>query len=424
MNPLRFALILSCLVGFAAIPGCSKPGPAIATTDSDVDYYTCTMHPSVHSHDPDAKCPICGMDLVPVKKAGAQTQAAEAIAQGTDGAKASDEPHEFTIPLDRQQMIGVTYATVESKVLKRTLRAVGLVEATTAKHWDYVARVDGYIHHLNVAAPGDKVAKGQALMDLYSPDLVATESEYIDLLRMRDNGRREQNSATMQNAEHLLAGSRARLQQWNISEAQIDALEKTGIAEQYLPLNSPVDGIVAEIAVHQGRHVTVGDHLVDLVDLSSVWVWAEFYENELPLLKAGLPVTVTSSALPNLSIQGTIAVVDPFLNELKRTGRVRIDVENADFRLRPDAYVDVAVELDEGEGLAVPVDAVLPTGEHNIVFVDKGAGTLEPRYVQIGGKFGDDYRVTGGLHAGERVVSSANFLVDAESKVQGALKSW
>ena len=126
--------------------------------------------------------------------------------------------------------------------------------------------------------------KGQVLMDLYSPDLVATESEYVDLLRMRDNGRREQDAATVQNAEHLLAGTRARLQQWNISKEEIDAVEKTGAAEQFLPLNSPVAGTVEEIAVHQGRHVAVGDHLVDLVDLSSVWVWADFYENELPLL--------------------------------------------------------------------------------------------------------------------------------------------
>jgi Cu(I)/Ag(I) efflux system membrane fusion protein len=116
--------------------------------------------------------------------------------------------------------------------------------------------------------------------------------------------------------------------------------------------------------------------------------------------------------------------LDPFLNETKRTGRVRIDLDNANFALRPEEYVDVTLELNDGEGLTVPVDAVLPTGEHNIVFVDKGSGTLEPRFIQIGGKFGEDYQVTGGLHEGERVVDSANFLVDAESKVQGALKSW
>jgi membrane fusion protein, copper/silver efflux system len=340
------------------------------------------------------------------------------------GRTAADQPHEFTIPLDRQQMIGVTYATVETRPLRRTVRAAGLVATTTARHWDYVARVDGYVHNLNVAAPGDPVEKGQVLMDLYSPDLVATENEYVDLLRMRDSGRRDQDPATVENAGRLLAGARARLQQWDISDAQIDAVEKAGVAAQYLPLNSPFSGVVEEVAVHQGRHVAVGDHLIDIVDLSSVWVWAEFYENELPLLKPGLPVTITSSSLPDLSIPGRIAVVDPFINDVKRTGRVRIDVDNAGLKLRPNAYVDVTLALDEGEGLTIPVDAVLPTGEHNIVFVDQGAGRLEPRFVRLGGKFGDLYQVTEGLRAGERVVSSANFLVDAESKVQGALKSW
>jgi Cu(I)/Ag(I) efflux system membrane fusion protein len=348
--------------------------------------------------------------------------AAGATAQA-DGT-AADQTHEFTIPLDRQQLIGVTYATVEARPLRRVLRVVGTVAATTAKHWDYVARVDGYVHDLKVSAPGDRVVKGQALMDLYSPDLVATENEYLDLQRMRAGGRHDQNAETTANAEQLLAGARARLRQWNISDAQIDAMERAGKADEYLTLESPFDGVVEDVAVHQGRHVAVGDHLVDLVDLSAVWVWAEFYENELPLLRPGLPVTITSSALPGVSVAGQLAVVDPFLDELKRTGRVRIDVDNADFKLRPGAYVDVALALDEGTGLTVPVDAVLPTGEHAIVFVDKGAGRLEPRLIQLGGKFGELYHVTGGLRAGERVVSSANFLVDAEAKVQGALKFW
>jgi len=337
---------------------------------------------------------------------------------------AADQPHEFTIPPDRQQMIGVTYAAVETKPLRRTLRAVGFVAATTAKRWDDVARVDGYVHDLQVFAPGDPVQKNQVLMDIYSPDVVATENEFIDLLSMRNAGRRTGSAAMVDNAEHLLAGARARLEQWNISAEQINDLEKTGLVSQYLPLHSPRQGVVETVAVHQGQHVAVGDHLVDLVDLSSVWVWAQFYENELPLLKPGLPVTITSASLPGLAISGKIAVVDPFVDPQKRTGRVRIDVENADSRLRPDAYVDIALALDEGEGLTVPLAAVLPTGEHNIVFVDKGGGKLEPRFIEVGGKFGDFYQVTNGLQPGERVVSSANFLVDAESKVQGALKSW
>jgi membrane fusion protein, copper/silver efflux system len=403
------------ILAAVALASCAKPP---ATQASDVDYYTCTMHPSVHLHDPDAKCPICGMELVPVKKVDAQLRAADA------GAVPSDQPREFSIPVERQQLIGVTYAAVEKRPLKRTIRAVGTVAATTANHWDYVARVDGYVHNLNVSTPGEPVKKGQVLMDIYSPDLTATENEYIDLLRMRENGERDKSAATTQSAEHLLAGARARLGQWNISEEQVDALEKSGNAPEFLDLTSPVDGIVAEVAVHQGRHVAVGDHLVDLVSLSSVWVWADFYENEIPYLKPGQAVTISSSADPGLSVSAKIALVDPFLNAEKRTGRVRIDVENPEGRLRPDAYVDISLNLDGGQGLTIPVEAVMPTGQHNVVFVEKGSGRLEPRFVQLGGKYGDNVLVTSGLHEGERVVSSANFLVDAESKVQGALKSW
>ena len=335
-----------------------------------------------------------------------------------------DQPREFTVPVDRQQMIGVTYATVTRERLRRTLRAVGVVAATTGKRWNYVARVDGYVHNLNVAAPGDRVKKGQVLMDLYSPDLVATENEYADLVRMRQTGRNDGNAAAAATADHLLAAARARLQQWNVSDAQIDDVEKTGVAQQFLSLASPFSGVVAAVAAEQGRRVAPGDNLIEIVDLSSVWVWADFYENELPLVKPGQAVTITSPADPSLSIAGRIAIVDPFIEPAKRTGRARIDVDNADGRLRPGAYVDVALALDEGEGLTVPIDAVLPTGEHNIAFVDLGEGRLQPRFVQLGGKFGDRYQVTGGLKEGERVVSSANFLIDAESKVQGALKSW
>ena len=167
-----------------------------------------------------------------------------------------------------------------------------------------------------------------------------------------------------------------------------------------------------------------GDRLVDIADLSVVWVWAQFYENEIGLLKKGLPVAITTAAYPGESFNGKISLIDPFLNDASRTARARIDVENADFRLRPDMYVNVELKLDLGEGLAIPVSAVLPTGQRNIAFVDKGEGKLEPRFVELGRKYSDIYDLKSGLTNGERVVNSANFLIDAEAKVQGALRSW
>jgi Cu(I)/Ag(I) efflux system membrane fusion protein len=167
--------------------------------------------------------------------------------------------------------------------------------------------------------------------------------------------------------------------------------------------------------------VKVGDHLIDIADLSVVWVSAEFYESELSMLKTGQSVTVTTSSYPNERFEGQIAVINPFLEQVKRTAKVRIDIPNPDFKLQPGMYANVELGMDMGEGLTVPASAVMPTGSREIAFVDKGGGKLEPRVVELGEQIGDHYEVKSGLAEGERVIASANFLIDAESKVQGAL---
>jgi Cu(I)/Ag(I) efflux system membrane fusion protein len=153
-------------------------------------------------------------------------------------------------------------------------------------------------------------------------------------------------------------------------------------------------------------------------------VWGEFYQDELPMLKVGQEITVSSSSYPGEKFPGQITVVDPFIDQAKRTGRVRADIQNPERKLKPDMFVDLLLEMDMGRSLVVPVSAVMPTGQRNIAFVDKGQGKLEPRFLELGGKYGDVYAVNSGLTEGERVVASANFLIDAESKIQGALKSW
>jgi Cu(I)/Ag(I) efflux system membrane fusion protein len=337
---------------------------------------------------------------------------------------AADKPTEFEVPVERQQQIGVTYAKVERTRLTSITRTVGTVAEQTKRAWDSVARVDGYVHELRVAAPGEPVAAGQILMDLYSPDVASTEREYLDLLRMRDNLERDGTPEAAGNARRLADSARERLRQWNVPEEEIRELGASRHAKQYLAIVSPVDGIVESVAVRQGQRVSAGDRLVSLADLGAVWVWANFYQEEIAFLKTGAPVTVSTSAYPNETLPGKIALVDPFMDEAKRTVRVRIDVENPGGRLRPEMYVDVGLVTDRGDGLAVPVGAVLPTGVRDIVFVDRGGGRIEPRFIELGRKFGDLYEVRKGLAEGERVVSSANFLIDAEAKIQGALKSW
>jgi Cu(I)/Ag(I) efflux system membrane fusion protein len=417
LNRRRFLKLTGAtsLLMATGIIGCSKSGQPTPDADSNVDYYTCTMHPSVHLHDPKGKCPICGMNLVPVQKQGSSAPASTREVAGGG-------PAGFTVPVERQQQIGVTYATVARTALKREVRAVGIVTPDKARHWEFVARVDGYVQTLHVTSPGELVEKDQPLLTLYSPDLLAAERELVELLRMRDAARSAEGRRT---AEELIDSARRRLVQWDVTPAQIADLERTRRPGEFLTLLSPFRGIVEAVPVDQGRNVKVGDHLVDVADLSAVWVWADVYENELAMVRVGQAATLSTAAYPGQEFKGKVSLVNPFLDAAQRTGKVRIDIPNGDFKLRPAMYVDVVLAADEVRAaLTVPVGAVLPTGTRNLVFVDKTQGRLEPRSIEVGGRYGDRYEVTAGLSEGERVVASANFLIDAEAKVQGALKAF
>lgn len=396
---------------------------------ADVDYYTCAMHPSVKAQNPKDKCPICSMELVPVKKKDVGASERPSVegpphAQHAPRSDTSDAPTVFTVPTQRQQEIGVTYATVEKKPLQLTLRVVGLVAYDTLRHWDIVTRVEGYVEKLFVASKGELVEKGQQLVTIYSPELLTTQREFFDLLKSRDEAKRSGTGGAGESIEALIESAKVRMRLWNLTDQQIEELERSRKAQIYITLYSPVHGLVQDIQVAQGRRVMPGDHLVDVTELSVVWVWAEFYQEELPLLQKDLPVKVTTSASPGDEFKGKVTVIDPFISAAKRVVRVRIDVENPGLKLRPDMFVDVELARDMGEGLTIPFSAVMPTGKRNVVFVAKGEGRLEPRLVELGRKFGDVYEVRNGLTEGERVVASGNFLIDAEAKVQGALKSW
>lgn len=420
-NSVSLNVVVSILLAAWFAAACNKR--ATEVKPPDVDYYTCTMHPSVRSQDPKGKCPICSMDLVPVMKRGSANTNGSNVAIPTS-MNSGETPAEFTVPVERQQQIGVTYAAVARQPFTHTVRAVGTVAFDKQRHWDYVARVEGYVQKLFVFSRGELVEKNAPLLTIYSPDLLTTQREFTDLLQARDEAQEKGNKIVLESTERLLASAQQRLRLWNISAEQIAELEKTRQPQETLTLYSPFKGVVQDIDVDQGRRVTVGDHLVDIADLSVVWVWAQFYQDELPMLKTGLPIIVTASSYPGEKFNGKISVIDPFMSDALRTGRVRIDVENADYKLRPDMYVDIDLTMNMGEGVSVPVSAVLPTGLHDIIFLDKGNGKLEPRVVELGRKYGDFYEVKSGVKEGERVVTSANFLIDAEAKVQGALRSW
>ena len=331
---------------------------------------------------------------------------------------------QFTVPVERQQQIGVTFATVERKPMRHVIRAVGMLEAAKSLHWEFVARVDGYVDHLFVTSPGELVEKDQPLMTIYSPDLRSAEQDFVSLLQMRDTAARTPGKAGLEVAERLLQSSRRRLLQWNVTQEQIVELERTRLPQEFITLLSPFRGIVKEVPVDQGRGVKVGDHLVDVVDISTLWLWAEFFETEMSMLEKGQPITVTAKAYPGERFEGSIALVNPFVDAARRTAKVRVDIANPAFKLRPGMYADADLEMDMGEALVIPVSAIMPTGSRNVVFLDRTGGKLEPRFVTLGTRYGDNYEVLSGVSEGDRVVSSANFLIDAEAKIQGALKAF
>src|SRR6266852_2754500 len=425
----KINLLMTLITLLLGATSCMKNGAS--SKPSNVDYYTCTMHPSVKSQDPKGKCPICGMDLVPVMKKGCgekqpgQMQGIEGMPgmPGTkpEAATQGAQTREFVVPVERQQQIGVRYAKVERKPLRHTIRAVGLIVPDKTRNWQFVSRVDGYVQKLDVTGPGELVDKNAPLLSIYSPDLLTSEREFVELLRMRDQAKSKDARETPQ---RLIESAKRRLQLWNVTEQQIADLEKTRKASETLTLLSPFRGVVQSVPLEQGKNVKVGDMLVEVADLSVVWLWAEFYENELSMLQVAQKLTITAKSYPGQNFDGTVSLINPFVDATKRTAKVRIDIPNADFKLRPGMYVNAELAMDMGEALTVPVSAIMPTGERNVVFIDKGEGKLEPRIVQLGAKYGDIYEVQSGLQEGERVVASANFLIDAESKVQGALKEF
>src|SRR6266496_2512137 len=437
----KTALLVTLAALLFGATSCSKEGAT--GKPNNIDYYTCTMHPSVHSKD-SGKCPICSMDLVPVMKKergeatprpqgeeikGGEKKAASGEMQGMPGMpgmkegemKGGEKPSEFVVPVERQQQIGVRYAKVERKPLHHTIRAVGLIVPDKTRNWQFVSRVDGYVQKLDVTAPGELVDKNAPLLSIYSPDLLTSEREFVELLRMRDQAKSKDARETPQ---RLIESAKRRLQLWNVTEEQIAELEKTRKASDTLTLLSPFRGVVQSVPVEQGKSVKTGDLLVEVADLSVVWLWAEFYENELSMLQVGQNLAITAKSYPGQNFDGTISLIDPFLDATKRTAKVRIDIPNPDFKLRPGMYVNAELAMNMGEGLTIPVSAIMPTGTRNVVFIDKGGGKLEPRIIQLGQKYGDVYEVQDGLREGEQVIASANFLIDAESKVQGALKDF
>jgi len=323
------------------------------------------------------------------------------------------------LPPERVQTMGITTAPVASRQFTKTLRTVGIVEMDETRVSHVHTKFMGWIEELYVDFIGRPVKKGQPLFSIYSPELLTTQEEY--LLALRDSERTIQGpfaEEAKKAAKELLAAAQRRLELWDVPAAEIARLEKTRTPRRTIVINSPRTGVVIEKNALEGMQVDPEMELFVIADLSQIWVQADIYENDIPFVKVGQEATLSLSALPGRSLFGTVKFIDPVVEETTRTIDVRFEFANPEQLLKPGMFATVALALDLGAGLAVPEEAVIDTGERKIVFVAKGEGIFEPREVSLGNPVDDFYPVLAGLAENELVATSAQFLLDSESRIK------
>jgi len=423
-------------------------GPASA--HAEIQRYTCGMHPFIIQDAP-GTCPICGMALTPLKEG---TAGAAEKPQGErkikywvapmDPTYIRDEPGKSPMGMDLvpvyedeapagaviaidpvvQQNMGVRTALVEKRTLSRTIRTVGLVGYDEPRIYSVNAKVDGWIERLHVDQSGQLVKRGEPLLELYSPRLVSAQEEYLLALRNRASLKESAFPQIAEGAERLLESSRKRLKYFDISDRQIAELEKTGKVRKTLTLYAPAKGVVTMKAALDGQFIKAGMELFKLSDISKVWVYADIYEYELPWVKIGQEAEVRLPFAGGETRTAKISYLYPYVEPKTRTVKARLEFANPDFELMPDMYVNVRIRGSEVvDVLSVPAEAVINSGEKKIAFVALGDGRFEPRQVKVGLQDEEGYvQIAQGLLEGERVVTSAQFMFDSESKLREAIQ--
>jgi len=386
--------------------------PAGPVTQLQPQYY-CPMHPTIVSDKP-GDCPICQMRLV--RKDLDDVEEPRAAPGPIVAGRAP-----VRISAEKQQLIGVKRAPVVRGPLIRTIRAVGRVTYDETRLHHVHTKISGWIERLHADATGEMVKMGQPLLTIYSPELLASQQEYLLALRARDRLAGATLPSVGLSGEELVASARRRLRLFDLTEEQITALERSGEATRTMTLYAPMTGHIVAKHVTHGERIEPGTKLLDIADLSRVWAMAEIYEYELPFIQPGQPATLTLSYLPGRTLEGRIGLIYPFLSEATRTAKVRIEFPNPGLMLKPEMFGEVELRSDLGQKLVVPDSAVISSGERDIVFVDRGQGYFEPRELKLGVRLPEAVEVLEGLSEGEVVVTSANFLIDSESKLQAAL---
>jgi len=345
--------------------------------------------------------------------------------QTTDSDKEQEEAPTIDIDTEKQQMIGVKIAVAEVKLLHKTIRTVGIVEYDERRLATVNTKFEGWIEKLYADYTGKYVSRGQALVGIYSPELMATQQEFLNLLKWEKAASaskdREVGGMLSRDSAAIVAGARQRLRLWDISEKQIARIEQTGKPVRALTLYSPASGYIVQKPL-RGQKVAAGEKLFDIADLSSVWVISDIFENEISLVKVGGKAVISLSYSPGQEFPATIDYIYPSLSGDTRSSKVRFTVPNPGGKLKPQMHTTVEIKITLGKKLVVPDDAVLDSGRRQLVYVEKEPGSFEPRSVSVGVKSDGMVEIISGLKEGERVASSATFLIDSEARLKGIVK--
>ena len=333
------------------------------------------------------------------------------------------EAPQVEISSEQQQLIGVKTVKVAVTPLRKVIRTVGRIDADERKLATINTKIEGWIEKLHVDYTGRYVKKGEPLAEIYSPELLATQQEFLSALKLASRSKPANKDAygelIAKDAGALVEASRERLRLWDITESQIQKIEETGKPVRRLTLYSPVSGYVIQKMAVLGMKVMPGEKLFDIADLSTLWLIADIYEYELPLIRVGDTARIILSYFPGKEMSSQIDYVYPAVSAETRTAKVRFRLSNPGGGLKPQMYTNVDIKINMGKKLAIPESAVIDTGVRQVVYVDKGEGAFEPREVMLGMRVEGFVEVLSGLKAGEKVASSANFLIDSEAQLKG-----